>query len=134
MACHLRMGEKALLVAEPWAAAIIHHREARDVGRLKALPERLAAAAPRLRFAAKAAEPFYQSPAWRALVADRRRDPDYRAAKARARRGERLILDHKVERKDGGADLDPANTEWLTHSEHQAKTAAARRRRALGEA
>jgi 5-methylcytosine-specific restriction protein A len=40
----------------------------------------------------------------------RKRDPDYAAAKARAKPGERLILDHKRERKDGGADLDPANT------------------------
>lgn len=64
------------------------------------------------------------------LVASRRRDPDYAAAKARAKVGERLILDHVRERKDGGADLDPANTQWLTHSEHQAKTARARAARA----
>ena len=51
------------------------------------------------------------------------------AAKARAKDGERLILDHVVERKDGGAPLDPANTQWLTFSELQAKTEREKRRR-----
>jgi hypothetical protein len=83
--------------------------------------------------APKVAEGFYSSPAWRELVRDRRRDADYHLARQRARPGERLILDHKVERKDGGADLDPANTEWLTFSEHQAKTAKARAARAKGQ-
>jgi hypothetical protein len=60
------------------------------------------------------------------------RDADYAAALRRCRPGERVILDHISERKDGGADLDPLNTEWLTNSEHQAKTARARARRARG--
>ncbi|HEY1605609.1 MAG TPA: HNH endonuclease signature motif containing protein [Allosphingosinicella sp.] len=102
------------------------------MSRLKAATPRVAALQPKLMAAAKSAEPFYQSKAWRALVARRRRDPDYAAAKARALPGERVILDHVRERKDGGADLDPANTAWLTFSEHQAKTAAARRARARG--
>ena len=102
------------------------------MARLRAMPGRLGTMPARVRAAPKAAEPFYQSRAWRALVERRKGDPDYRAAKARAKPGERLILDHVRERKDGGADLDPANTEWLTMSEHQAKTAAARRRRARG--
>jgi hypothetical protein len=104
------------------------------MGRLKAAAPRIGAMAPRLTVPPKRAEGFYTSPAWRALVARRKLDPDYAAAKRRARPGERLILDHKRERKDGGADLDPANTEWLTMSEHQAKTARARRSRAEGRA
>jgi 5-methylcytosine-specific restriction protein A len=104
------------------------------VARLKALQGRVGGLAPKLAAAPKVAEPFYSSAAWKALVASRKLDGDYRAAKARARRGERLILDHKRERRDGGADLDPGNTEWLTMSEHAAKTAAARARRARGEA
>lgn len=80
----------------------------------------------------KAAEPFYHSREWLALISTRKRDRDYAAAKARAKPGERLILDHVTERKDGGADLDRANTQWLTHSEHQAKTAKARAARAIG--
>ncbi|WP_423804552.1 HNH endonuclease [Novosphingobium lindaniclasticum] len=42
------------------------------------------------------------------------------------------MLDHKQERKDGGADLDPANLEWLCQPHHNRKTAEARARRARG--
>lgn len=73
---------------------------------------------------------FYQSPEWKALKALRRRDPDYAVAKRRCQHGEWLVLDHVVEIKDGGAMLDPANTQWLTNSEHQAKTALRKRQRA----
>lgn len=100
------------------------------MARLKAMPERIGGLASRVRFAPKVAERFYLSPEWRALVARRKRDADYFIARARAKPGERMILDHVVERRDGGADLDPANTEWLTFSEHQAKTARAKRARA----
>jgi 5-methylcytosine-specific restriction protein A len=103
------------------------------MARLKALASRLGAAPPRLRPPPKTVEPFYSSKAWRSLVAARKLDRDYFAALSRAKAGERLILDHRIERKDGGADLDPANTEWLTMSEHQRKTARARARRARGE-
>lgn len=102
------------------------------MGRLKTAPSRLAFAAPTIKAGPKSAEPFYRSRPWLALVAGRKLDSDYFAALKRAKPGERLILDHKVERRDGGADLDPANTEWLTFSEHQAKTAKARARRAKG--
>ncbi len=102
------------------------------MGKLKALGSRLGGMPAKVRPAPKVAEGFYQSSAWRKLCATRRRDPDYHAAKARAKDGERLILDHIIERKDGGADLDPTNTQWLTFTEHQAKTAAARAARAQG--
>jgi 5-methylcytosine-specific restriction protein A len=104
------------------------------MGKLRALPSRLSAQPARLRPPPKLVEPFYSSKAWRQLVARRKLDRDYFAALARRKHeGELLILDHVRERKDGGADLDPANTEWLTHSEHQAKTAKAKARRARGE-
>lgn len=103
------------------------------MGKLKVLGSRLGGLPSKVKAAPKSVEEFYSSPAWRGLVSDRKHDLDYFAAKARARKGERLILDHKVERKDGGADLDPSNTEWLTFSEHQAKTARARAARARGE-
>jgi 5-methylcytosine-specific restriction protein A len=102
------------------------------VGRLTALPSRLAAQPQRLRQPPKTADPFYVSSEWKALKARRRLDPDYYAAKRRAKPGEWVILDHVRERRDGGADLDPANTEWLTMSEHAVKTAAARAKRARG--
>jgi 5-methylcytosine-specific restriction protein A len=98
------------------------------------MQSRLSTQPPRVRAPAKVAEPFYLTAEWHRLKARRRLDPDYFAAKARAKHGERLILDHVRERKDGGSDLDPSNTEWLTNSEHQAKTAKARARRAQGRA
>src|SRR5688572_30149611 len=104
------------------------------MGRLKAMAPRLAGLAPRVAAMPKTAEPFYTSRAWQELRSRRMLDADYFAALARARKdgSKRAILDHKHERKDGGADLDPANTEWLTMNEHQAKTAKAKARRARG--
>ena len=101
------------------------------MGKLTGLKSRLASAPAKLRPAPKEVDRFYSSAEWHKLKARRRLDADYFAAKARAN-GERLILDHVRERKDGGDDLDPANTEWLTFSEHQAKTARARAARARG--
>ena len=99
------------------------------MARLTSAPRRIAPAPSRVRPSPKVADKFYLSKEWRALVARRKLDADYFAARARAKAGERLILDHKRERKDGGADLDPANTTWLTFSEHQAKTERAKRAR-----
>ncbi len=101
------------------------------MARLIALRPRLRALAPKLAAAPKRVEPFYTSRAWRALVKRRKLDADYFAALRRAEEdgSSRVILDHDVERKDGGAELDPANTQWLTFREHQRKTAEAKRRR-----
>jgi len=100
------------------------------MGKLRSAPPILGSPPPMLRHAPKQADPFYRSPEWQALRIRRMRDADYATAKARAKPGERLILDHVIERKDGGADLDPANTVWRTNSEHQAKTAKVKRGRA----
>ncbi|MCE4223415.1 HNH endonuclease [Methylobacterium sp. C25] len=43
--------------------------------------------------------------------------------------GVRLYADHIVERKDGGAALDPANGQALCPKHHQVKTARARAER-----
>lgn len=82
----------------------------------------------------KVADAFYSSREWRALVAARKLDRDWFAAVARAKKdgSARVILDHVCEIRDGGASLDPANTQWLTHAEHQAKTARERAKRAGG--
>lgn len=45
------------------------------------------------------------------------------------RGGVRLYADHIVERKDGGAPLDPANGQALCPKHHQVKTARARAER-----
>lgn len=104
------------------------------MGRLKALPPRLSRPAPRLRAAPKTADPFYLSAEWHRLKARRKLDADYFAALARRKYpGERMILDHDQEIRDGGALLDPANTVWRTMSEHQAKTAKRRGERARGQ-
>ncbi|WP_047004963.1 hypothetical protein [Aurantiacibacter luteus] len=84
----------------------------------------------------KVAERFYQSKAWL----------DYRrrhAAWTRARLGglwccqcggtRRLILDHRVERKDGGPDFPPfEQADWYCGGCHNRKTAQARAARARG--
>lgn len=103
------------------------------MGRLTNIKPQLGSIGPRLRPPPKITEQFYSSPEWRALVARRKRDPDHAAAQRRAKPGERLILDHIKERRDGGAEFDPANTAWLTMSEHAAKTAKAKGRRARGQ-
>lgn len=103
------------------------------MGRLTNIKPQLGSIGPRLRPPPKIVEQFYSSPEWRALVARRKRDPDYRAALQRAKPGERVILDHIKERRDGGDELAPENTRWMTFSEHQLKTAQARARRARGQ-
>jgi 5-methylcytosine-specific restriction enzyme A len=101
-------------------------RSAMRIGRA---PNRIAPAPLRTKAAPKMAAAFYQSAEWKALKAMRRRDPDYAMARKRCKPGEWLVLDHVIEIKDGGAPLDPANTQWLTNSEHQAKTALRKRQR-----
>ena len=106
------------------------------MGRLTALPSRLSGLPARVKALPKRAEGFYQSAAWKA----------YRRAHAawtRARQGGlwccvcgatgRLILDHRVERKDGGADFPPyEEADWYCTGCHNRKTAEARAKRARG--
>lgn len=100
------------------------------MGKLSAMGSRLGAVPVKLAAAPKVAEQFYQSSAWRELVAQIKRE---RGAKCeRCGSAKRLIADHIVERKDGGADLDPRNVELLCGKHHATKTAAARARRAAG--
>lgn len=84
----------------------------------------------KLAHAPKVAEQFYQSPEWRALVRDIKRQRG--AWCERCGSTDRVIADHIQERKDGGADLDPENIELLCGKHHAAKTAAARGARARG--
>lgn len=106
------------------------------MGRLKAMPSRLGALPSRVKALPKAAELFYQSAAWKAYRKAHR-------AWTIARQGglwcavcgstKRLILDHRVERKDGGEDLPPYDEcEWLCGGCHNRKTAAAKAARARG--
>jgi 5-methylcytosine-specific restriction protein A len=97
---------------------------------LKSMPSRLTPAPPRLRPAPKTADPFYQSKEWRALVGRLKRQRG--AWCQRCGSTDRVIADHIVERKDGGAELDPGNIELLCAAHHNKKTAQAKTRRARG--
>ena len=104
------------------------------MGRLKQLGARLAPLPGRVKALPREGPGFYRSREWRALVARRKLDADHFAALARARAdgSARVVLDHVRAIKDGGGELDPANTQWLTHREHQGKTARENARRAGG--
>lgn len=130
----LRVATGFPLLMEPARAARADFQlhKVEPMARLTRLPNRIAALPARVASLPKVADQFYLSAEWAALKRQRARDPDYREAKARLKPGEWLVLDHITERRDGGADLDPKNTQWLTHSEHQAKTAKARKARAHG--
>lgn len=74
------------------------------------------------------ADPFYLSRDWRELVGRLKRDRG--AFCERCGSGYRLIGDHVVELRDGGAPLDPRNVELLCQACHNRKTAQARAARA----
>jgi 5-methylcytosine-specific restriction enzyme A len=98
---------------------------------LSTMRPRVAGLPHRVALAPKRAELFYQSKEWRATAARVKRRDGY--ACVRCGSGQRLIADHIVERKDGGADLDEANLETLCGDCHAKKTAEARKRRARGQ-
>jgi hypothetical protein len=80
----------------------------------------------------KRADPELLTPehrAWRAEVLRRagyRCEQIERGKRCEVREPARLFADHVVERRDGGAPLDPANGRCLCGSHHTRKTAAAR--------
>ena len=101
------------------------------MGKLKALGSRLGGMPAKVKAAPKVAEGFYSSPEWRGLVADIKRGRGARCERPGCPTPtHRIIADHIVERKDGGADLDASNVELLCFTHHQQKTAAARAARA----
>ncbi|MEM7301906.1 MAG: HNH endonuclease signature motif containing protein [Pseudomonadota bacterium] len=99
---------------------------------LRAVASRLATVPTRLRVPPKKAERFYQSKEWRALVARVNRERGSRCQVPGCGSTKRVIADHIIERKDGGAELDPANIQLLCQSCHNAKTAKAKRARVSG--
>jgi len=101
------------------------------MGRLKAAPLGPAMIGARLKLPPKIAESFYNSKEWRQLVASikrRRGNWCHRCGSTH-----RVIGDHIIERRDGGAELDESNVELLCQRCHQRKTADARRKRARGQ-
>lgn len=75
---------------------------------------------------------FYDSAAWRAVRRTHlQREPLCRMCAADDVITPAKLVDHLVERKDGGADFDRNNLQSLCHTCHQQKTYAVRRQRQL---
>lgn len=76
----------------------------------------MASASPRLASSTKPVDPFYRTSAWVQFSAAMKRLRNYtceRCGDDNRKTPWRLRTNHKVARKDGGADLDPSNAEVL---------------------
>lgn len=81
----------------------------------------------------KVADHFYQSPEWREFSTAVKKERGYGCEVAGCGyRGPRIIADHIIEVKDGGALLDRRNILLRCTPCHNTKTAQAQRQRALG--
>lgn len=79
----------------------------------------------------KRADGLYLSREWRALMARIKRERGCWCVMCGAGgKGVRVLGDHIVEVKDGGAELDPENVQLLCLPCHNRKTASQRARRA----
>lgn len=73
---------------------------------------------------------FYNTPAWKKCrKAFRAANPLCKSCEQRGRIVSADVVDHIVERRDGGADLDWSNLQSLCHACHNAKSADERRQR-----
>ena len=100
------------------------------MARLRMAPATVGRAPVAVRSAPKVADLLYRSAAWRAMVkAIKRKRGDHCE---RCGSTHRVIGDHIVEIKDGGAELDETNVELLCQACHNRKTAQARARRVRG--
>lgn len=78
----------------------------------------------------KVADAILVSAQWKALRARMRAERGYRCeAPGCGRTAGRLYLDHIIERRDGGAEFDPSNLQWLCATHHALKTARVREER-----
>lgn len=82
----------------------------------------------------KIAEDFYRSKPWKILVRRIKAMRGHQCEDCKATHDDdgkpiRLIGDHVVERRDGGAELDPSNVRLLCWPCHNKKTAKARAKR-----
>lgn len=90
-----------------------------------------------VKIAPKRADDFYHSPEWKAARAKALKRAKWRCEVVengqrceRRHPAFRMTVDHIVERRDGGADLDPSNLMCVCDPHHGAKTAAERAKRA----
>jgi 5-methylcytosine-specific restriction enzyme A len=101
--------------------------------RLTTLRPRVEMASQRLTPSPKVADPIYQTPAWRTLIAaiieQRGRRCEDPKCKTPGRTGMRVFGDHIKELKDGGALLDPRNISGFgaAHATRQRRSPNARR-------
>ena len=97
------------------------------MGTLRMLPGRFGRAPRRVPALPKKADGFYISKEWRSLVGriKRQRGPWCERCGAGGQ-GVRVIGDHKIEIRDGGAKLDDSNVELMCAGCHGVKTAAAK--------
>jgi len=103
------------------------------MGRLRTAPSRIGRPPRRIASPPRKAESFYLSREWRLY---RARHKAWTIARlgglwcAVCGAAGKLILDHKHERRDGGADFPPFDgAEWLCPGCHNAKTARAKAER-----
>ncbi|MFA5897890.1 MAG: HNH endonuclease signature motif containing protein [Hyphomicrobium sp.] len=101
------------------------------MGRLSNIRSGLKPMSGRLRLPPKIADSLYTSREWRELVARIKRARGAWCVICGSKH--RLIGDHIIEIRDGGAPLDTSNVELLCFTCHQRKTAAARLKRARGQ-
>ncbi|MEH6721304.1 MAG: HNH endonuclease signature motif containing protein [Aurantimonas endophytica] len=106
------------------------------MGRLSGLPPMIGTLPALVQPAPKIADPFYLSPEWRRLMADIKRHRGNACEDVGPHAG-RIMGDHIVEVKDGGARLDPSNimlrcTACHNRKTHREKAARARGQRGVG--
>lgn len=98
----------------------------RETARLKTIGTRLTTIDTRsAKPPPKAANPFYLTPEWRALVTDLKRERGERCEDCH-RTNTRIFCDHVTEIQDGGALLDKGNLRLLCGACHTRKTNAVR--------
>ena len=96
---------------------------------LRSPPSRFGRPPARLPRLPKKADPFYLSPEWRALRKEKLALGPPVCCACGTREGP-FILDHRDERRDGGADLPALHeTDWYCVGDHNRKTARAKARR-----
>jgi 5-methylcytosine-specific restriction enzyme A len=101
------------------------------VGRLsgRGLPPAMVRMPPRIAPIPKEADAFYLSPEWRKLVDAIKRERGCKCEKCGAHPPVRILGDHIIELKDGGAPFDKRNIMLLCLPCHNKKTAEAKRGR-----
>ena len=84
---------------------------------LKRLPSRIGRPPAKVQAMPKRVESFYVSREWKQLVARLKRERG--PWRERCGSGKRVVGEHKVEHRNGGAELDSPNVQLLCHACHK---------------